>query len=235
MKKVLLLACGLFLLLSSPSSAYQLLNADTLNNWLTNRSPFDFLLIDVRETSEMTNIIATETCRPYHLAWTSLSFDSSKALLPKTTAIIIYCASGGRSGQAATALDNAGFSMVYSLSGGFSGWHGSTKPFSYVKPVSDLPAPSLIASSVMDRPTAVRSSRRISLSAKNGILFSNQRLSRPHSVSIFSMNGQCILERRDLFSEQTRCDLSADLCRGVYLVRLETASLEPVQAILHLF
>lgn len=40
----------------------------------------------------------------------------------KSVPIIIHCAVGGRSGKAASMLQNAGFKKVYDYSGGFSDW-----------------------------------------------------------------------------------------------------------------
>ncbi len=224
MKRLMFLIAGVFLLVPPPSQAYQLLSADTLGKWLTNGPPFDFLLIDVRETSEMTSVIATENCRPYHLAWNSHSFDSSKAQLPKDKAIICYCASGGRSGLAAAALDAAGFSSAYSLSGGFSGWHGSTEPFSYVKPVSDLPAPSMTRSSVLSLYAPRRLCDPVTLIEENGVLICNLQLSGPHAIFLFSPDGRCVEKIRDPFSNKTWYRPSACLRSGHYMVRLETQS-----------
>jgi rhodanese-related sulfurtransferase len=208
----------------SPSKAYQLLSPDTLSKWLSSGPPFDFLLIDVRETSEMTTIIATATCRPYHLAWTSQVFDSAIPRLPKTTAIVCYCRTGIRSGRADSTLDAAGFTLTYSLAGGFTAWHGPTDSFSYVKPTSDLPTPSMVKISVRCPMAVDRSTAQIRLAGKDGFLICNQRLSCPHAISLFTANGKLAERMQDPFSRQTWCRPFDGLSHGVYAVRLETPS-----------
>ena len=219
-----LFAVTAFLLIPLSGSAYKLLSPDTLSTWLTSGPPFDFLLIDVRETSEMTAIIATENCRPYHLAYNTHVFDSTVSRLPKTTAIVCYCRTGIRSGKTDSILDAAGFTLVYSLSGGFTAWHGPTDSFSYVKPTSDLPAPSMVKTAVRCRSTQNRSLTPVRLTEKNGILMCNMRLSCPHAISVFTTNGQCIEKKQDPFSGQTGCMPFNGLGHGVYVVRLETPS-----------
>jgi len=42
--------------------------------------------------------------------------------LDKTKPLYIYCASGGRSGQAMKKIESLGFSEIYNLIGGYSAW-----------------------------------------------------------------------------------------------------------------
>lgn len=49
--------------------------------------------------------------------------------LDKNKPVYLYCKSGGRSGQASARLLDAGFSLVYDLKGGFSGWKSAGLPF----------------------------------------------------------------------------------------------------------
>ncbi len=42
--------------------------------------------------------------------------------LDKTKPLYIYCASGGRSGQAMKKIENLGFPEIYNLIGGYSSW-----------------------------------------------------------------------------------------------------------------
>jgi rhodanese-related sulfurtransferase len=46
----------------------------------------------------------------------------------KDKPVIVYCATGNRSSAAATALRKAGFSKVFSLSGGFGAWQQAGLP-----------------------------------------------------------------------------------------------------------
>lgn len=50
----------------------------------------------------------------------------------KDTPIYLYCASGGRSGEAAEILSKAGYKKVYNLLGGMRAWNAAGKPV--VKP-----------------------------------------------------------------------------------------------------
>lgn len=47
--------------------------------------------------------------------------------LDKSKNYYIYCRSGGRSSQAATLMDQMGFSETYNLLGGFSEWDGEVE------------------------------------------------------------------------------------------------------------
>jgi rhodanese-related sulfurtransferase len=233
MKPLFFLVAGLALFSSAadarPLANVDTLSPDTLSRWMTSGPPSDFLLIDIRETSEMTSIIATETCRPYHLAWTSHSFDSSVTKLPKDKAIVLYCASGYRSGKADSSLLAAGFTDVHSLSGGFGGWHGSTEPFSYVKPVSDLPAPSMLRTSMFVAPAApYRLSGNVRLNDKNGTLVCSTLLSGPHAISFFSIDGRCMGKMLNPFSNHLSCRPRAGLGCKVFMARLETSSFEAI-------
>ena len=136
-------------------SAYQLLNTDTLSKWIINGPPFSFILIDVRDTSEIDTVMGTSACRPYHMSLNQGVFASSYSLIPKAANVILYCKSGGRSGQAAATLDAAGYTSVYALSGGFSSFKGPKQLRSNLLPLSDLPKNSMTAgSSATVSPTA---------------------------------------------------------------------------------
>ena len=49
-------------------------------------------------------------------------FDKKVAELDKDKPVFVYCAAGGRSGQAMNKMKNMGFKEVYNLSGGFPTW-----------------------------------------------------------------------------------------------------------------
>ena len=101
---------------------------------------FDFILIDVREVSEVKDgIIASKYCKPYHLAWTSGEFKQEYVALPKEVPIIIYCRSGNRSMQAATFLVENGYSTVASLSGGINSYNGTLADSTEFNELSALP------------------------------------------------------------------------------------------------
>lgn len=49
-------------------------------------------------------------------------FKEKAAQLDKNKAVMVYCRSGGRSAQAASMLKEMGFTEVYNLKGGITGW-----------------------------------------------------------------------------------------------------------------
>jgi rhodanese-related sulfurtransferase len=121
------------------------LEQDTLKGYLKNGTPFDFVLIDVRSSEEITSAIGGENCKPYNLAW-PVQFKDEVARIPKDQAVIVYCRSGGRSRSAAAYLSENGYTRVYDA-GGFMNWTGPTVPFTDIKPASLLPEPSMRAKS----------------------------------------------------------------------------------------
>jgi rhodanese-related sulfurtransferase len=54
-------------------------------------------------------------------------FDSQIARLDKQKPVIVYCAAGGRSPQAAAKMSKMGFSKVYDYSGGMNDWKSKGK------------------------------------------------------------------------------------------------------------
>jgi phage shock protein E len=119
---------------------------DTLASWITNGTAFDFILIDVRTPSEVAGgIIATDSCRPYNYNVSDGSLDSVIPDIPKTMAVVVYCASGNRAITAANKLDAAGIQHVYRMITGFSTWTGPTKSSTFLKSPSLFPQPSRLA------------------------------------------------------------------------------------------
>lgn len=65
--------------------------------------------------------------------WTSQEqFKERVKYLDKNKPVLVYCASGGRSGQAAEWLYNNGFKQVENLKGGFIQWKQENKPFEQI-------------------------------------------------------------------------------------------------------
>ena len=195
MKRLLLiLAAGLFL----PCAAnVDSLKADTLARWIASGPPFSFVLIDVRETSELSSVIGTAACRPYTMAWNSGVLRAQYQLVPKTAPVVVYCASGHRSGPAAEFLDSLGYAAVYALVNGFGAWTGPTQSPSNLRPLSDLPAFSMTAPAAAAVPG---SGRRTSSPASAGV---HRELWR---------NGIILTQRNMLSGEIERYD-----CRGTRL------------------
>ncbi|MEM7105991.1 MAG: rhodanese-like domain-containing protein [Bacteroidota bacterium] len=80
-------------------------------------------LVDVRTQEEMTDgYIMGAT----HLDFYSDNFETDLIEnLDKDKPVLVYCRSGGRSGNTAQMLEKAGFSEIYDLKGGFTAWSGS--------------------------------------------------------------------------------------------------------------
>ena len=93
----------------------------------------DLLMLDVRESSEHEQghlegallvprgilEAAADPAYPKHVP---------QLVDAKGRAIVIYCATGGRSAMAAATLKLMGFSEVYSLAGGISQWGAENRP-----------------------------------------------------------------------------------------------------------
>ena len=196
------------------------ISADSLQKMLNNGVSFDFLLIDVRETSELSGIIATENCRPYNLPYTSHVIDSNLSRLPKNAVIILYCQSGGRSGKADSLLNVNGFSSAVSLTGGFSNWKGPTKDSTYLKPLSDLPAPSMLKTSPIRMMGASPSSQRLKICGKGDRLIASEILTATHTLRLYAMNGACLFQVTDPFHSSTGFRIPALISPGAAIVEV---------------
>jgi rhodanese-related sulfurtransferase len=77
------------------------------------------LLIDVRTPGEVDNgAIDGYT----NINFSSSSFQSEIEKLDKNEPVLVYCASGGRSGKTMNMMKDMGFKEVYNLNGGYNGW-----------------------------------------------------------------------------------------------------------------
>jgi phage shock protein E len=117
------------------------ISQEALINYLEKGAPFDFILIDVRGSNEISEAIGNAACQPYNLAWPE-EFQKETAKIPKDQAVIIYCRSGARAANASAYLEANGYTRVYNA-GGFLTWTGPKIPPSQIKPASLLPEPSM--------------------------------------------------------------------------------------------
>jgi rhodanese-related sulfurtransferase len=92
------------------------LSQDKLKEYLSNGAPFDFILIDVRSSEEIEAAIGNATCKPYNLEWPD-QFQKEALKIPKDRTVIIYCRSGSRAKNAASFLDNNGYTNIYNAGG----------------------------------------------------------------------------------------------------------------------
>lgn len=76
-------------------------------------------LIDVRTAEEYN---AGKIGNASNIDFYGDNFQSELEKLDKTKPVMVYCASGGRSGKTANMMKSMGFKEVYDLSGGYKGW-----------------------------------------------------------------------------------------------------------------
>lgn len=77
------------------------------------------LLVDVRQKWEFEQGYIEEA---KNIDFLSDDFLNAFQDIPKNMPIFVYCASGGRSGEAAQLLHKSGFLHVYNLTGGIRAW-----------------------------------------------------------------------------------------------------------------
>ena len=93
----------------------------------------DVLILDVR-TPDETQLGIIEGATLINIY--DDDFETKIDLMEKSKPILVYCASGGRSSQAATILAEHGFMEIYNLEGGLYGWQNAGFPVTQAK--SDL-------------------------------------------------------------------------------------------------
>lgn len=77
------------------------------------------LLLDVRTPGEVANgTIEGST----NINFNSPTFKSDVEKLDKDKPVYVFCASGGRSGNAMRMMKDMGFKEIYNLNGGYRGW-----------------------------------------------------------------------------------------------------------------
>lgn len=90
----------------------------------------DVLILDVR-TPDETQLGIIEGATLINIY--DDDFETKIDLMEKSKPILVYCASGGRSSQAATILAKYGFMEVYNLEGGLYGWQNAGFPVTEAK------------------------------------------------------------------------------------------------------
>jgi len=101
----------------TPEEAFSLIE-DNLNN------P-NFVIIDVRTPQEF----AEERIEgAINLDFYADTFKDELNKLDKTKTYVIYCRSGGRSGNALTLMQELGFNEVYNVQGGIINWKSAALP-----------------------------------------------------------------------------------------------------------
>jgi thioredoxin len=82
-------------------------------------------IIDVRTSSEFES---GHINGAVNIDWNADGFEQSMGNYKKEDPIYVYCLSGGRSGQAAQWLRQAGYTQVYELEGGMMAWRSNQLP-----------------------------------------------------------------------------------------------------------
>jgi rhodanese-related sulfurtransferase len=99
------------------------ISAATLHQWIVTGKAMT--LIDVREPSEFA---AGHIAGALNLAWNSGGLKGSLSQIAKDRPVVVYCASGNRSNQAATWLTDQGLRPVYDMLGGIAAWLAAGYP-----------------------------------------------------------------------------------------------------------
>jgi rhodanese-related sulfurtransferase len=79
----------------------------------------DEIIIDVRTEQELGSGFIQDAL---FIDFKSTMFKTDLAKLDKSKPVMVYCASGGRSGKTAKLLAELGFTNVYDLEGGMGAW-----------------------------------------------------------------------------------------------------------------
>lgn len=80
------------------------------------------VVIDVRSPEEVANGFIPGT--DLFINFFDGNFQDQLQKLDKTKTYIVYCHSGNRSGKATNVMQQLGFTDIYNLQGGISGWNG---------------------------------------------------------------------------------------------------------------
>lgn len=83
------------------------------------------LVLDVRTPEE---IARGKIAGASVIDFRGAKFEQKVALIARDKPVFVYCASGGRSGQAAAMMSKLGFTRVYNLSGGIAAWKAAGLP-----------------------------------------------------------------------------------------------------------
>ena len=134
MKKLSFFCLGLLLLVGQTSYSQ-----------VTDLSPNDF---EVKMAAMKPQILDVRTAREYQSShikdalqadWTNMTqFVDRVQYLDKSKPLFIYCASGGRSGEALKWLQNQGFIFVQNLKGGLTEWKIEGKPVVSPTPTAQM-------------------------------------------------------------------------------------------------
>lgn len=87
----------------------------------------DEIVIDLRTADELKG---GKIANALHIDFFGPDFEPAIARLDKSKTYLIYCASGGRSGETVELMNKMGFKNIYNLEAGFRGWVKEKMPVS---------------------------------------------------------------------------------------------------------
>ncbi|MEP7321807.1 MAG: rhodanese-like domain-containing protein [Saprospiraceae bacterium] len=105
------------------SSAQIKMNANQFDSLLTKNKSVQ--LIDVRTPGEVSSGYIKGSV---NIDYSDPEFIKKMSALDKTKPVAVYCAAGGRSGRSASKLKELGFTQIYDLTTGMTGWKATNKP-----------------------------------------------------------------------------------------------------------
>ena len=118
--KKLLLSSFVLLLFSCTHTANGQNQIDAAQTEQMLQADTSIQLVDLRTPGELERTGKIAGAHPIN--YNSPDFQTQMAQLDKEKPVLIYCASGGRSGKTAPQLVKMGFKQVYEYSGGMNDW-----------------------------------------------------------------------------------------------------------------
>ncbi|WNY26626.1 rhodanese-like domain-containing protein [Methanolapillus ohkumae] len=85
-------------------------------------------IIDVRTPQERATGYIQNSI---HINVNHPDFETKLKALDPSKSTVFYCQSGVRAGKAATIAEKSGFTEIYSIEGGMSGWNSKKMPVQY--------------------------------------------------------------------------------------------------------
>lgn len=80
----------------------------------------DYLLLDVRTAEELAENGFINGAK--NIDYYAADFNEQIEAMNRNVPVMLYCRSGGRSGQTAAMMKELGFKQVYDLNGGYNAW-----------------------------------------------------------------------------------------------------------------
>lgn len=120
MKYVLLfLGFSFSIIVFSQTSTTKVIKTADISEIKTAIKKHDFIILDVRTPEEFAS---GHLKNAININYYDKDFVERVSLLDKQKKMVVYCAVGGRSGQALKKLDALGFHYVLNMNGGYNAW-----------------------------------------------------------------------------------------------------------------